>query len=384
MREMPLRRFRMRASAGRLRWLAVLLPCAVCFVHPGCSSEITSVSLPYPSEAASSDERSVDTTGPRDAIVVEEFTDKRRITDSLLLKRGLRFQDSSQVSLSQPLGPWITDEIRRELTRRGMAVITARAGTRAPVLSGTVISASARANVNYYMADLSMRIRLDRGDETLLNCRDSTGITRPGELPPTGPGVAATMSLALDEAVSGIADTVAAVLGIAPEVVDTPDSREDDIDSVPIAYDRGFLDSICELNKILYVVEGARTAKSIYEHLQGKEAIFYQYQRQRLDQSLWIFGDLYLLMGIDEAGQVTHVTKLKSTVGDTVLQNQVIRRLREIPFNPAPEGSGPTAVVYRVRFELLDAGVNAAAVTLRVLGGVLTVLMLLSLPRGPY
>lgn len=361
-----------------------MLPCAVCLVHPGCSSEITSVSLPYPSEAASSDERSVDTSGPRDTIVVEEFTDKRRITDSLLLKRGLRFQDSSQVPLSQSLAPWITDGIRRELTRRGMVVITARPGTQAPVLSGAVISASARANVNYYMADLYLRIRLDRGDEAILNRRDSTGITRPGELPPTGPGVAATMSLARDEAVSGIADTVTAVLGIAPEVVDTPDSREDDIDSVPITYDRGYLDSICELNKTLYVVEGARTARSVYDHLEGKEGIFYQYQRQRLDQSPWVSGDLYLLMGIDEAGKVAYVTKLKSTVGDTVLQDQVIRRLKEIAFDPAPEGSGPTAVVYRVQFELLDAGVNAAAVTLRVLVSVLTVLMLLNLPRGMY
>ena len=339
-----------------------MLPCAVCLVHPGCSSEITSVSLPYPSEAASSDERSVDTTGPRDTIVVEEFTDKRRITDSLLLKRGLGFQDSSQVSLPQPLGPWITDGIRRELTRRGMAVITARAGTRAPVLSGAVISASARANVNYYMADLSMRIRLDRGDETILNRRDSTGITRPGELPPTGPGVAATISLARDEAVSEIADTVTAVLGIAPEVVDTPDSREDDIDSVPIAYDRGYLDSICELGKTVYVVDGAWTADSIHVYLVNEEDVFQEYRRSGRNPR--VSGDVFLLMRIEESGEVSHVSKVKSTVGDTALEDRVVRGLKEITLRAARQGTGRAVVVYRVRFEPVRRGVSAVAVTL--------------------
>jgi hypothetical protein len=132
--------------------------------------------------------------------------------------------------------------------------------------------------------------------------------------------------------------------------------------TVPVvAYRPELIDSICNLDKSLYVIDGSRTAQEIYDNLLQRRYQFKADQRSALDKCPLIEGTMFIVFEISGTGTIGYAEVVRSGIDCPRLAQRVLAELRAMRFM-ADKSGAPTAVVYKISFEKMarpTAGQNS-------------------------
>jgi hypothetical protein len=187
----------------------------------------------------------------------------------------------------------------------------------------------------------------------------------------------------LSNALSRAVDTVAQCLAAAVDSLQAAAPVKAPVFGGKFGAER--IDSICGLDKSLYVISGSRGAQEIYDFLRRREYLFKECQKTSLSAEYpFIDGEMFVMLEIGRDGRVGYVEVAKSTIACRLYTEKVLGTLRGFRFKTI-DTSEPTAVVYKVRpleLKIVTDELNKAGTVLKVgvFLAVITALTLLTVP----
>jgi hypothetical protein len=329
----------------------------------GCSMT-RNVTLVYPpgysgAGAQSSGSKKAAKTARKGKIILKAFKDNRTVKDKIGHMENAFGKDmGSRILTDDDVVQWVTRAIKFELKKRGFEVMpdtNPPALLSEPVLSGTLIKAYTTSYFTY-QGDVEFTADFTLGSTTLLtkhyfgNGDNGTFFVAKAE------GFGGALSLALQDAAGNLAKDIDKTLASRKIMSAEPEksvfSKPDSLHLSPAMNEMKVnFDSICGLNQDVFVISGKRSPDLLMKRISEQDSVFKKLYLKRLNVDPNEKGDVFVFVEIYQNGSMGRDSVVKSYIGDTLLEQQIVNTIKRIPYRALRAGTDTSMVVYKIHFE---------------------------------
>jgi len=349
----------------------------------GCAATHSAV-LRYPPDGQLNSTTMRSAEAHHDTVAVSAFTDARQNRNRIGATQnryGAEFYDIYAVN---DVAAWVDSALIFELARHGYPAVyinQRQADTSYPVISGKVIKAHSTA-YNSYEAEVTLSVVVSLRDRILLDKKYSgygnAGFNMVAEPEEFGRSV----SLALADALRRLmADLPSAMVGAIDSPASNPAIALDTAPRISNAFGPSApeqsspsgtpsVDSICKLDKKVYIVNGKRTAQSVFNFMKSQDSTMVALQTMRLELNPDVQGDVFVLMKIDETGAVRLAEIALSKIDDNLLETQIVETIKKMNFPKLKGETDLTTCLYKITF--YKRNLRGQKVALAIIGSVLS------------
>jgi hypothetical protein len=347
---------------------------AILVVAASISAAIKQIPLPMPTFNTAPKSEAQDLSYRANyPVALSAIKDQRQMRDSVEYHKKTGDNQPIALPTSQPVAAWISSALVQCAGRYGV-IVAPNTAAQSLSVSLTITEIGGVAGFEGYSSRVALEAEV-RNSESVVWSGAVAGASRmAASLPVSDYDFGACLKFALGRAL----DTLSMHLA---EAVDKQHA------TAPVAlisrpfggkYRPDQIDSICDLGKSVYIINGSRTAQEVYDYLSRREYLFKDDQKSALDVCPLIKGDIFLILEIAGDGTIDHVDVARSDIDCPVLVKKMSKNFHAMQLSGI-KSAEPTAVVYKIRFEDISQAVAAQKRAGRIIGGMITGVLLLLL-----
>jgi hypothetical protein len=271
--------------------------------------------------------------------------DQRPFHDSIAV--GTKAGDTGMVAIrtTSAVDKWLYAALQQSAACYGLAIRASADSLVHLRLAVTVAGLDGVYNKDEYRANVALSARLSDSASILWSGAVAGEKTMPASFPRTGYDLGICLNRALVRALHTLDMHLAAV-------IDSLHATEPVVTPPPYGgrYRPELIDSICDLDKSLYVIAGSRTAREVYDYMRRQEYLFKADQKAVLDKCPLIEGKMFVVVEISGKGTIGYAEVARSNIECPQLAKKVLSRLRAMRFKTGKSGAA-TSVVYKIGFD---------------------------------